>query len=113
MSHRHGTAAHAVRVGAPGAGNGSLDSLVPLSELHEVHRTALDVLRSGGGHVSIANLILELRWRGALPWPNATADALDVAMRPLVGGNLVRRRYGSAPAYELTAAGWDACRRLA
>jgi hypothetical protein len=71
----------------------------------------LNVLRSAGGFLLLADLLFELRWRGALQWQGTTNEAINAELEQLLERSLVRGRMSSGPSYELTSAGWDASRR--
>lgn len=81
--------------------------------LSELQAEILRVLRSAGGFLVMADLLFELRWRGAVRWQGTTKDAISDALDGLLQRGLLRARTNSGASYELTTAGWDASQRPA
>ena len=69
-----------------------------------IQQSILQVLRGRGGRLWAADLLFELRWRGARP--EVVSRELDnLVQRGLIRGPLAQQ------AYELTVSGWDLSRR--
>jgi hypothetical protein len=95
---------------SPAAADGTTTQSV-YRALSRLQLEILNVLRSAGGFLLLADLLFELRWRGAVQWQGTTNEAINAEFEQLVERSLVRGRMSSGPSYELTSAGWDASRR--
>ena len=109
MAHRDRTLGLPSRRSPAGADGPTTQSVYPA--LSRLRLEILNVLRSASGFLLLADLLFELRWRGAVQWQGTTNETIKAELEQLAERSLVRGRMSNGPSYELTSAGWDASRR--
>jgi hypothetical protein len=66
-----------------------------------VEQAILQIVRSRGGRLLLAELVFEMRWRGMRPEP------IEASVKKLVRSGLLRGPLAQSATYELTVVGWD------